>query len=159
MGLTRNLSADEILQQVWFALQAVRRRSLNPLVNIVFMGMGEPLDNLQEVARAVEQLTNPEAFSFSPRAITVSTVGPSPSAVLAASATLRCKLAWSVHAADDELRRRLVPTTKCLPICVGGAAAAATLLPRLPPRVGRGRRTRRLGRSAGPVSGYGTALP
>ena len=115
MGIKRSLSAAEILTQVWLALRAVREHSMPPLVNVVFMGMGEPLDNLRNVETAVRTLTDPAAFGFSPRTITVSTVGPSPAAIRAA-ASLPCKLAWSVHAAREELRRALVPTSAAHPL-------------------------------------------
>ena len=111
MGLVRNLDTHEIVHQVWLAQRVVREQRLPQLVNVVFMGMGEPLNNLASVSAAVRLLTHPQAFAMSPRSVCVSTVAPSPAAVLAAAA-LPCKLAWSVHAADDELRRLLVPTTR-----------------------------------------------
>ena len=112
MGLLRNLTTEEILWQVWLALGVVRDQQLPALKNVVFMGMGEPLNNLANVSRAVRQLTSQRAFGFSKRGVLVSTVGPSPQLIRQAAAILPCKLAWSVHAADDELRRRLVPTTR-----------------------------------------------
>ena len=111
MGLIRSLSTEEILAQVWRALRLVREQQLPKLVNIVFMGMGEPLNNLDAVAAAVDQLVAPEAFGFSRRNVCVSTVGPSP-ALIAKAGRLPCRLAWSVHAADDALRKQLVPTTR-----------------------------------------------
>ena len=111
MGLVRNLSPEEILTQVWMAQRLVRERRLPPLVNIVFMGMGEPLNNLKSVTRAVEMLVHPQAFNLSPRNVVVSTVGPSPAVIAAAARALPCRMAWSVHAAGDELRKLLVPTT------------------------------------------------
>ena len=111
MGLLRNLRAEEILTQVWLAQRLIRERELPPLLNIVFMGMGEPLNNLQQVRRAVEVLVHPRAFGLSRRTVCVSTVGPSPALIKKAATLLPCRLAWSVHAAGDELRRKLVPTT------------------------------------------------
>lgn len=111
MGLVRNLDAHEIVHQVWLAHRFVREQRLPPLVNVVFMGMGEPLNNLAAVSVAVRLLTHPQAFAMSPRSVLVSTVAPSPTLILAA-ASLPCKLAWSVHAAGDELRLLLVPTTR-----------------------------------------------
>ena len=76
LGLTRQLEAGEIIDQV--RLARARTRALTappPLSNLVFMGMGEPLDNLPEVARAIRLLTDPHAFRFAPSRITVSTVG------------------------------------------------------------------------------------
>ena len=73
--------------------------------------MGEPSDNSQAVVRAVDLLTKQEFFGLRASRITVSTVGPSPAAFETLS-TANCALAWSVHAVDDKLRRRLVPTSK-----------------------------------------------
>ena len=75
------------------------------------MGMGEPLNNFESVRTAVEQLTSPQGFALSRRNVCVSTVGPSP-AMIRQAGQLPCRLAWSVHAVDDELRRLLVPTTR-----------------------------------------------
>ena len=110
MGLVRNLKASEILAQVWLALKLVRERGLPPLVNVVFMGMGEPLNNLGAVGEAVRMLVHPDAFRLSRRNVCVSTVGPSP-ALIRRAGLLPCRLAWSVHAVDDDLRKALVPTT------------------------------------------------
>jgi len=97
--------------QVWTALRIVREQGLPKLVNIVFMGMGEPLNNFENVRTAVNMLVHPEAFAMSRRHIIVSTVGPSPD-LIAKMAELPCKLAWSVHAVEDKLRKLLVPTTR-----------------------------------------------
>ena len=110
MGLVRSLTTEEILAQVWTAVRAVRERGLPPLVNVVFMGMGEPLNNFEAVERAVRLLVHPKGFALSRRNVCVSTVGPSP-ALIARGGTLPCRLAWSVHAAQDPLRKLLVPTT------------------------------------------------
>jgi len=75
------------------------------------MGMGEPLNNFESVRTAVGQLTSREGFALSRRNVCVSTVGPSP-AMIRQAGQLPCRLAWSVHAVDDELRRLLVPTTR-----------------------------------------------
>ena len=111
MGLIRSLTTEEILAQVWTALRVVRERKLPKLVNVVFMGMGEPLNNFDAVSAAVHQLVDQQAFAFSRRNVCVSTVGPNP-AQIAKMGTLPCRLAWSVHAADDSLRKLLVPTTR-----------------------------------------------
>lgn len=74
------------------------------------MGMGEPLDNASAVAQSLEVLTHPHAFAMAKSKISVSTVGPSPAAIKR-MATMPARLAWSVHAATDEVRRLLVPTT------------------------------------------------
>ena len=81
-----------------------------PLSNAVYMGMGEPLDNPVAVKRSLELLTHPHAFAMARSKISVSTVGPSPGAILRMKG-MACRLAWSVHAATDDVRRLLVPTT------------------------------------------------
>jgi 23S rRNA (adenine2503-C2)-methyltransferase len=114
MGLVRSLTAEEILVQVWFALRVAREKGIQfkpDSDNIVFMGMGEPLNNFDAVRTAVDMLVHPRAFAFLPRRVSVSTVGPSPD-LIAKAALLPCTLAWSVHAVDDTLRKLLVPTTR-----------------------------------------------
>ena len=75
------------------------------------MGMGEPADNLGAVRGALGSLVHPFGFALPRKHICVSTVGPSPQAIRALE-SLPCRLAWSVHAADDRLRKLLVPTTR-----------------------------------------------
>lgn len=110
MGLIRNLSAEEIVAQVALAQRVIAERGMPKLHNVVFMGMGEPLNNPAAVRRAVLLLTDQECFQLARTRVSVSTVGPSPAAIVAA-AGLPGMLAWSVHAADDAKRRQLVPTT------------------------------------------------
>ena len=109
LGLTRNLPAAEILLQLFLATQVARQAGLPAVTNVVFMGEGEPLNNLRQVAKAAQVMHDPRAFALSPRRVTVSTVAPSVSHIQRL-ATLECALAWSLHAADDSIRRRLVPT-------------------------------------------------
>jgi 23S rRNA (adenine2503-C2)-methyltransferase len=111
MGRIRNLTADEILAQMYWGKKLCRLEELPEISNVVFMGMGEPSDNAANVVRAAEQLTTREMFSLSASRVTVSTVGPTPASFMD-FASARCVLAWSVHAVNDELRRRLVPTTR-----------------------------------------------
>src|SRR5262249_42588434 len=111
MGLVRSLGAGEIVAQVVLAARRIREAGLPPLRNVVYMGMGEPLDNLEAVAQSLRVLTDPYGLGLAPRHISVSTVGTSPRAIWEAR-HLGAHLAWSVHAADDGLRRRLVPTTR-----------------------------------------------
>ncbi|CAM9684399.1 unnamed protein product [Discosporangium mesarthrocarpum] len=110
MGLVRNLSAGEILAQVYLARRTVRELQMPALTNVVFMGMGEPLSNPRAVQTALEQLTGHNTFGMAKKRISVSTVGPSPEAIRAMAA-MPARLAWSVHAATDDIRRKLVPTT------------------------------------------------
>jgi 23S rRNA (adenine2503-C2)-methyltransferase len=111
MGKLRSLTSDEILAQMFFARKICRLYDLPAVSNVVFMGMGEPADNADSVIKAVEILTTRQLFQLSATKITVSTVAPTPDS-FRQFAKAPCALAWSVHAANDELRRKLVPTTK-----------------------------------------------
>lgn len=91
-----------------YALLLLRRQP--PLTNVVYMGMGEPLDNPVAVTRSLGLLTHPFAFAMAKSKISVSTVGPSPAAIRRMKG-MPSRLAWSVHAATDDVRRLLVPTT------------------------------------------------
>lgn len=110
MGRIRNLTTDEILAQMFFAKKICRLERLPEISNIVFMGMGEATDNAGNVVKATEILTTRELFQLSATKVTVSTVGPTPEAFKSFSKA-PCVIAWSVHAANDELRKKLVPTT------------------------------------------------
>lgn len=115
MGLTRNLSTAEIVEQVRLAARASRDGDLSSgparLSNIVFMGMGEPLANYRAVLGAVRRLVAPapEGFGISARGITVSTVGLVPAINKLAAEGLPVTLAVSLHAPDDDLRDDLIP--------------------------------------------------
>lgn len=111
MGLLRSLSTDEILTQLHAASAAVRQHRMPPLRNVVFMGMGEPADNIEGVTGALHAMVHPFGFRLGKSYLCVSTVGPSPSHIRALE-PLPARLAWSVHAADDRLRKVLVPTTR-----------------------------------------------
>ena len=119
-GVERNLTAGEMLDQV-----AIVQREFGPLTNLVFMGMGEPLANYSALSRALDVLCDPDGFGFSARRITVSTVGLVSGIERLARSGLPVGLAVSLHAADDELRRRLVPTSGRWPVVEIVAAAAA----------------------------------
>lgn len=115
MGLTRNLTTAEIVEQVRHAAQASARGDLTGgparLSNVVFMGMGEPLINYKNVVAALHRLVDPapEGFGLSARAVTVSTVGLVPLIDKLAGEGLPVTLAVSLHAPDDELRDALIP--------------------------------------------------
>lgn len=117
LGLTRNLSTAEIVDQVRRAARALRDGEVSGgpgrLSNVVFMGMGEPLANYRAVVDAVRRLVAPvpEGLGMSARGITVSTVGLVPAIDKLAAEGLPVTLALSLHAPDDELRRELVPIT------------------------------------------------
>ncbi len=113
MGFTRNLRAGEIIDQFcrMRALVAPDRR----ITNVVFMGMGEPLLNLDAVGRAISLLLDPKAFALAPRRVTVSTAGLVPK-IVELCETLPVNLAVSLHAARDELRDQLVPLNRKFPL-------------------------------------------
>ncbi|MFP4036523.1 MAG: 23S rRNA (adenine(2503)-C(2))-methyltransferase RlmN, partial [Desulfobacteraceae bacterium] len=113
MGLKRNLTAAEIIDQV----VQVRRRMEEPerLTNIVFMGMGEPLANYPEALRACHNLTAEDGFNFSHRRVTLSTCGLAPM-IRRLGRETRVNLAVSLNAADDETRSRLMPVNKTYPL-------------------------------------------
>ncbi len=114
MGLIRNLSPSEILGQ-W--IQAMRQlgtttdRTKEGLAidHVVFMGMGEPLANLDALIPAIRSLTHPDGIGLSPRRITVSTSGLVPKMRLLGEANLGVQLAVSLCAPDDLLRREIMP--------------------------------------------------
>src|SRR5579875_3464781 len=114
-GLIRNLSTAEIVEQVRAAAGATAAGELGGgagrLSNVVFMGMGEPLANVNRVLAAVRRLIDPApgGFGISRRSITVSTVGVVPAIDRLADSALGVTLAVSLHAPDDELRDTLVP--------------------------------------------------
>ena len=115
MGLTRNLSAAEIVEQVREAQVMCTSGDLaggpTRLSNIVFMGMGEPMANYRAVMQAIRRMTQPapEGFGISARSVTVSTVGLVPPIGKLAREGLPLRLAVSLHAPDDQLRDDLIP--------------------------------------------------
>jgi 23S rRNA (adenine2503-C2)-methyltransferase len=117
-GLTRNMSAGEIVDQVVAGARMLQRGEIaggdgdhQRVSNVVFMGMGEPLANYKAVIGAVRRLTDPvpEGLGMSQRNITVSTVGLLPAMEKLTAEGLNVTLALSLHAPDDELRDELVP--------------------------------------------------
>lgn len=108
-GFRRNLTAGEIVAQaVHFARKLAQDGK--HLTNVVFMGMGEPLANYTQTIRAVRLLTHPRAFGLAQRHITISTVGVLSGIEKLAEEGLQVGLAISLHAPNDELRQRLIPT-------------------------------------------------
>ncbi|MCI1635706.1 23S rRNA (adenine(2503)-C(2))-methyltransferase RlmN [Bifidobacterium sp.] len=118
LGLTRNMSTGEILEQVRIAAASVRNGEIaggpGRLSNVVFMGMGEPMGNYRAVMSAVRQISTlaPGGFGISARNITISTVGVVPGMRKLAQEGLPVRLAVSLHAPTDELRDELVPMNK-----------------------------------------------
>ncbi len=117
-GFNRNLTAAEIVGQVWFAEHRLRAERQSPervISNVVFMGMGEPLLNLKEVGPAIHILLDDLGYGLSRRRVTVSTAGVVP-ALDRLHEVAPVSLAVSLHAPDDALRDELVPLNKKYPI-------------------------------------------
>ncbi len=111
-GLRRNLEVWEIVEQVL----EVRRRTDRPLTNVVMMGMGEPLANLDAVIPALERLVEQKGIALAPRRVTVSTVGLVPQMAELGRRAPYVNLAVSMGAATDEKRIELVPPAKKWPL-------------------------------------------
>jgi 23S rRNA (adenine2503-C2)-methyltransferase len=114
MGLERNLTLGECVEQVVFCARLLRREGAR-LTNAVFMGMGEPLANWPSTWGTVEALMDTDGLSLGARRITVSTVGIVPGILRMAAADRPVRLAVSLHAPDDELRNRRVPINRVSP--------------------------------------------
>ena len=107
-GLVRSLSAAEMLEQVY----AVQRDTNERVDNIVVMGIGEPLDNYDELLRFLRMITDEAGLNISRRNITVSTCGLVPKIHEFAEADTGVTLALSLHAATDEARQKIMPVAK-----------------------------------------------
>lgn len=116
-GFKRNLSADEIIGQVWFATQRLNELTGGSarITNVVFMGMGEPLLNLGAVKPALSLVRDDLAYGLAARRVTISTAGVVPGIDQLARGT-EFALAVSLHAPVDELRERLVPLNRKYPL-------------------------------------------
>ena len=108
----RNLSVEEIVDQVTEAQRQSSEFYGVPLTNIVFMGMGEPLLNYDNVVEAIRKITSPEGLHFGAKRITVSSAGIPKNIMKLADENLRVKLAVSLHSAVDETRSRLMPVNE-----------------------------------------------
>ena len=113
MGLARSLTPEEITDQILFWRQYMKNRGLDGrLDNVVYMGMGEPFACYEEVAESLRILIDQKRFGIGARHISVSTSGVAPKIVQFGRDFPQVNLALSLHAADDELRSRLVPMNK-----------------------------------------------
>jgi 23S rRNA (adenine2503-C2)-methyltransferase len=120
LGLLRSCSAAEIVDQVRLAGTALHDRGFGAVTHVVYMGMGEPLANLEATIASVEALLT---AGISARRVTVSTSGVVPGIDRLAALGLPLTLAISLHAATDELRDRLVPLNRSHPIAALAEAA------------------------------------
>lgn len=120
-GFNRNLAADEIVGQVWRAARRIEAlhgdncRDNRRITNVVFMGMGEPMLNLDAVRPALSLLRDDLAYGLAARRVTISTAGVVPGIDGMAEGD-EFALAVSLHAAENELRSRLVPLNRKYPV-------------------------------------------
>ncbi len=112
LGLERSLTAGEIVGQVLLVARENRLRQDGGRLNIVMMGQGEPLLNLENVVKATRILLDPAGFALSPRRITVSTAGIIPKIAELGREPVRPKLAISLNASTEESRQELMPITR-----------------------------------------------
>ena len=109
MGFETNLKAEHIVSQVIHFAELLQKRGEH-VTNLVFMGMGEPMANYDEIIRAVRILTHDRGFGLGQRHITISTIGIRSGIEKLADENLQIGLAISLHAPNNELRKKLVPT-------------------------------------------------
>ena len=112
MGLQRNLSTGEIVDQLIF----VREKIKQPVTNVVFMGMGEPFHNYDNVINSADIFHSPRGFNLASSRITVSTVGIRPKIEQFIKENRQYKLAISLNAVDDDVRTDIMPVNKKWPI-------------------------------------------
>lgn len=112
----RNLNPDEIFDQVVAIDKESRLYHSKPLSNIVFMGMGEPLMNYNNVLKAIDKITSPEGLGMSPKRIVVSTSGVPKMIKKMADEEVKFKLAVSLHSAIDEVRSKIMPFNENFPL-------------------------------------------
>jgi 23S rRNA (adenine2503-C2)-methyltransferase len=123
-GFERNLGPGEIVEQVLFFMRLVRdqaaiqdRKVYWPFItHVVFMGMGEPLANFENVSQAIGILNSPRGLNLGVRQITLSTAGLTPQIRQLPGTNLQFELAISLHASTDEVRDRLVPLNRKYPL-------------------------------------------
>lgn len=116
-GFKRNLTVDEISSQVLFWRQFFRQKKVSgTFSHLVYMGMGEPLNNWQEVKKSIKWLIDKNLFNFSQRGISVSTAGVTPGIKQFADTFNQVNLAISLHFATDEKRSRYMPINQTYPL-------------------------------------------
>lgn len=115
MGFLSNLTSGQIIEQVLYFARLLRREG-RALTNIVVMGMGEPFHNFDQTLQAIDRLNDPSGFNFGERRFTISTVGIVPMIRKFTALKRQINLAISLHAADDDLRSRLLPINRKYPL-------------------------------------------
>jgi 23S rRNA (adenine2503-C2)-methyltransferase len=111
LGFKRHLTSGEIAAQVMYYAQALKQEELT-VTNIVFMGMGEPFHNYENMMAAIDLLNDADGFNFGARRMTISTVGLAPQIKKFADEKRQVNLAISLHAAEDEERQAIMPVNK-----------------------------------------------
>ena len=114
-GFKRNLTSSEIIEQILFFARFLKK-SREKISNVVFMGMGEPFLNYDNVLEAIRILNDKDGLNLGARHISISTCGITEGIKKLAEEKLQVNLAISLHAPNDELRLRLMPVTKKYPI-------------------------------------------
>lgn len=112
-GFVRNLKASEILDEV---IHVRRAHPDERITNLVFMGIGEPMDNYSNTLKSIRTLNDPDAFNIGARRITISTCGIIPGIEKLKTEGLQVELSVSLHSAKDDVRSRLVPINKKYPL-------------------------------------------
>jgi len=128
-GLKSSLGAAQIVEQIWHLNEVLAKtqsvdqaKAAQPCVpaarvtNVVFMGMGEPLSNYNQVMQAVRNMHDPQCFNLGARRITISTVGVPPKIRQLAEELLPLNLALSLHAPNEPLRKQLIPWAEHFPL-------------------------------------------
>lgn len=114
-GFVRNLTLGEILEQALFVADSLAKQNLE-ITHVVFMGMGEPLLNYENTLRAIKILTSQTGFGISQRRISLSTVGVVDKISKLATEDLKINLVFSLHAPDQFLREKLIPSAAAYPL-------------------------------------------
>ncbi len=116
IGFKRNLTSGEILEQVVFIQRLLENAGQRPVTNLVFMGMGEPFANYENLKVSLHLLNSPNAMRFGSRHMTVSTIGIIPRIMEFSDDFPQVNLAVSLHAPGNDLRSSLIPINKTYPV-------------------------------------------
>lgn len=114
-GLMRNLSVGEIVEQV-FHIDRYLKQKGERVSHLVFMGMGEPMENYEAVVKAIRIFCSPDAFNISQRRVTVSTVGVVEGILRLAEEELKVNLVLSLHAPNQHIRKKIIPYARKYPL-------------------------------------------
>ena len=115
MGLKRNLTAEEIVEQI-IHMERYLKPIASRVSNVVFMGMGEPMHNYDEMMRAVRLMNSPEGLGIGARRISISTCGIVPGILRLADEPFQVNLAISLHSAIDAVRSKIMPVNNAYPL-------------------------------------------